>query len=41
MTINEAMKKYRLPNPTNPEDLECLWSNVLTLRDKIVKSGNF
>ena len=23
MTINEAMKQYRLPNPTTPEDLEC------------------
>ena len=22
MTINEAMKKYRLPNPTTTEDLE-------------------
>ena len=22
MTINEAMKQYRLPNPTTPEDLE-------------------
>ena len=26
MTINEAMKTYRLPNPTTPEDLECRWS---------------
>ena len=22
MTINDAMRKYRLPNPTTPEDLE-------------------
>ena len=36
MTINEAMKKYRLPNPTTPEDLECRWSKVLTFGDKIV-----
>ena len=28
MTINEAMKTYRLPNPTTPEDLECRWSKV-------------
>ena len=27
MTINEAMRTYRLPNPTTPEDLECRWSN--------------
>ena len=29
MTINEAMRTYRLPNPTTPEDLECRWSKVL------------
>ena len=23
MTINEATRTYRLPNPTTPEDLEC------------------
>lgn len=23
MMINEAMKKYRLPNPTTTEDLRC------------------
>ena len=41
MTINEAMKKYRLPNPTTPEDLECRWSKVLTFGDKIVMAGHF
>ena len=41
MTINEAMKKYRLPNPTTPEDLECRWSKVLTFGDKIVMAGYF
>jgi len=30
MTINEAMRTYRLPNPTTPEDLECRWSKLLT-----------
>ena len=32
MTINEAMKKYRLPNPTTPEDLECQMEQGLNLR---------
>ena len=41
MTINEAMKKYRLPNPTTPEDLECRWSKILTFWDKIVMAGYF
>ncbi len=41
MTINEAMKRYRLPNPTTPEDLEYSWSKVLTLGDKIVMTGHF
>ena len=41
MTINEAMKKYRLPNPTTPEDLECRWSKILTFGDKIVMAGYF
>ena len=34
MTINEAMRTYRLPNPTTPEDLETRWSKVLTFGDK-------
>ena len=41
MTINERIKKYRLPNPTTPEDLECRWSKVLTFGDKIVMVGHF
>lgn len=41
MTINEAMKKYRLPNTTTPEDLECRWSRILTFGDKIVMAGHF
>ena len=34
MTINNAMRKFRLPNPTTPEDLETRWSKVLTFGDK-------
>ena len=39
MTINEAMRTYRLPNPTTPEDLECRWSKVLNFGDKILLAG--
>ena len=35
MTINEAMRTYRLPNPTTPEDLECRWSKILNFGDKV------
>lgn len=41
MTINEAMKTYRLPSPTTPEDLECHWSKVLTFGDKILVAGHY
>ena len=41
MTINEAMRTYRLPNPTTPEDLECRWSKVLTFGDKILVTGHY
>ena len=41
MTINEAMKKYRLPNPTTPEDLECRGREVLRLGDQVLLAGHF
>ncbi len=41
MTINNAMRKFRLPNPTTPEDLETRWSKVLTFGDKIIMAGGF
>lgn len=41
MTINEGMRKYRLPNPTTPEDLECRWSKLLTYGDKIIIAGHY
>jgi hypothetical protein len=41
MTINDAMRKYRLPNPTTPEDLECRWSKVLTFGDKVIMAGYY
>ena len=41
MTINEGMKKYRLPNPTTSEDLECRWSKVLQFGDKVLVAGYY
>ena len=41
MTINEGMKKYRLPNPSTLEDLEYNWSKVLTFGDKILLAGHY
>lgn len=41
MKINEAMKTYRLPNPTTPESLECRWSKLLTFGDKVVIAGHY
>lgn len=41
MTINDVMKKYRLPNPTCPEDLEMRWDKVLTFGDKVVMAGGY
>ena len=41
MTINDAMRTYRLPNPTTPEDLECRWSKVLNFGDKVLLAGYY
>ena len=41
MTINEGMRKYRLPNPSTPEDLESRWSKVLTFGDRILLAGHY
>lgn len=41
MTINEAIKTYRLPNPTTPEDLETRWSKVLTFGDRVLLAGHY
>ena len=41
---NEMTKRantYRLPNPTTPEDLECIWNKVLNFGDKVVMTGHF
>ena len=41
MTIEKAMRIYRLPNPTTPEDLESRWSKILTFGDKILLAGHY
>ena len=41
MTINDAMRTYRLPNPSTPEDLECRWSKVLNFGDKVLLAGHY
>lgn len=41
MTIENAMRIYRLPNPTTPEDLESHWNKVLTFGDKILVAGYY
>ena len=41
MKINDAMKTYRLPNPTTPEDLECRWGKLLTFGDRVVIAAYF
>lgn len=41
MTINEAMRKYRLPNPSTPDDLETRWSKVLTFGDRVLLAGHY
>ena len=41
MTIEKAMRTYRLPNPTTPEDLECRWSKILAFGDRILLAGYY
>lgn len=41
MTIEKAMRTYRLPNPTTPEDLESRWSKVLNFGDKVLLAGYY
>ena len=41
MTIKEAERTYRLPNPTTAEYLETRWSKVLNFGDKVLLAGYF
>lgn len=41
MTITDAMRSYRLPNPTTQEDLESSWSKVLNFGDRILLAGYY
>ena len=43
-TMSEMTKraeKYRLPNPTTSENLECIWRKVLNFGDKVIMAGHF
>ena len=40
MKINEAMKKFRLPNPATPEDLEKAYRYVINFGDEILLAGH-
>ena len=41
MTISEAMKTYRLPNPTTSEDLEYNFSKILNFGDRVLLAGYY
>lgn len=45
MTIYDATRTYRLPNPSTPEDLETRFSGMdgkmITFTDKIVIAGHY
>lgn len=41
MKITDAMKQFRLPNPTTQEDLETRWSKVLRFEDKVLLAGYY
>ena len=41
MTITEAIRKFRLPNPSTPEDLEMGYRKVLEYGDKVLVAGHY
>ena len=42
MSVLESLSgKYRLPNPTTPEDLEVRWSKMLNFGDKVLLAGYY
>ena len=45
MTINEGMKKYRLPNPATSEGLEmrfsCMDGKILNFGDRVLLAGYY
>ena len=41
MTINNAMKTYRLPNPSTPEDLEMRFSKILNFGETVLLAGYY
>ena len=41
MTINEGIKRFRLPNPSTPEDLEMRFSKDLNFGDRVLLAGYY
>ena len=41
MTTTEATRKYRLPETTTTEDLECRWSCTLNFGSRILLAGYY
>lgn len=41
MTINERIRKLRLPEKSTPEDLQTGWSDVLKFGDYIILAGHY
>ena len=41
MTINEGTRKYRLPNPSTPEDLEMRFSKILNFGETVLLAGYY
>ena len=41
MTIENAIRTYRIPQATTQEDLECRWSKILNFGDKVILAGYY
>ena len=41
MTINDAIRTYRIPKTTTPENLEERWSKVLNFGNKVLLAGYY
>ena len=39
--IEAVALRYRLPETTTPENLECMWSKTLTFGNFILSAGNY
>ena len=41
MTLSKAMRTYRLPETSTPEDLGCGWTCTLNFGDKVLLAGYY